>query len=155
MAIRLESGNLLLAQADALVNTVNTVGAAGKGIALQFRQAFPDNFLAYERAAKKGEVVPGRTFVTSIGRLQPPYFIVNFPTKRHWRGRSRLADIEEGLKDLVRVLREYEIRSVAVPPLGRGNGGLNWEQVRPMIADTDQEATMTLGRAALLMLLKQ
>jgi O-acetyl-ADP-ribose deacetylase (regulator of RNase III) len=133
MAIEPGSGNLLLAQVDALVNTVNTVGVAGKGIALQFRQAFPDNYRMYERAAKRGEVEPGRMFVTPTGHIQPPHYIINFPTKRHWRGASRLQDIEAGLQDLVRVIAKYKIASIAVPPLGCGNGGLNWEDVRPLI----------------------
>jgi O-acetyl-ADP-ribose deacetylase (regulator of RNase III) len=92
MAIEFGAGNLLLAQVDALVNTVNTVGAAGKGIALQFRQAFPENFRLYERAAKNGEIEPGRMFVTSTGLMQAPHYIVNFPTKRHWRGNSTLSE---------------------------------------------------------------
>jgi O-acetyl-ADP-ribose deacetylase (regulator of RNase III) len=181
MTIKSGSGNLLLAQVDALVNTVNTVGAAGKGIALQFRQAFPDNYRMYERAAKRGEVEPGRMFVTSTGLIQSPHYIINFPTKRHWRGASRLEDIEAGLQDLVRVIGEYGISSIAVPPLGCGNGGLRWEDVGPLIlrymeplisvdvllfapsgAPSPDEMpirtrrpSMTLGRAALLMLLKQ
>ena len=128
-----ERGNLLDAQVDALVNTVNTVGVMGKGVALQFKQAFPDNYQAYKRACDQGEVVPGRMFVFDTNRLGPQRYIINFPTKRHWKGKSRLEDIQSGLQDLVRVLREYEIRSVAVPALGCGNGGLDWRQVRPII----------------------
>lgn len=175
------SGNLLLAQVDALVNTVNTVGVAGKGIALQFRQAFPENYRMYERAAKKGEVKPGRMFVTPTGYIQPPYYIINFPTKRHWRNASRIDDIEAGLRDLVRAIGDYNISSIAVPPLGCGNGGLPWDDVRPLILRHLEPLTsvdvllyapsgapspdempirtrrppMTLGRAALLMLLQQ
>ena len=133
MTIKPQSGNLLLAQADALVNTVNTVGVAGKGIALQFRQTFPENFRSYERAAKKGDIRPGEMFVTSTGAMQPPHYIINFPTKGHWRAKARLADIETGLEDLARVLDERQVRSVAVPPLGCGLGGLQWEDVRPRI----------------------
>jgi O-acetyl-ADP-ribose deacetylase (regulator of RNase III) len=126
-------GNLLEADAEALVNTVNTVGFMGKGIALQFKQAFPGNFNAYARAAKKGEIQPGRMFVYPTGYVTNPRFIINFPTKRHWRGRSRMEDVEAGLKALVEEIRRFGIRSVAVPPLGCGNGGLDWREVRPRI----------------------
>lgn len=126
-------GNLLEAQTEALVNTVNTVGVMGKGIALQFKQAFPDNFAAYEKACKKGEVVPGRMFVFVRDSLMPPRLIINFPTKRHWKGHARMEDIESGLKDLVRVIREHSVTSIAIPPLGCGLGGLQWGQVRSKI----------------------
>ncbi len=126
-------GNLLDANADALVNTVNTVGVMGKGIALQFRQAFPANYRAYEAACRRGEVRLGHMFVTETGLLGRPRFIVNFPTKGHWRSRSRLDDIEAGLADLRRIISEYSITSIAVPPLGCGNGGLSWRDVQPMI----------------------
>jgi O-acetyl-ADP-ribose deacetylase (regulator of RNase III) len=128
-------GNILQADAEALVNTVNTVGYMGKGIALQFKQAFPDNFAAYAQAARKGEIKPGRMFVYRTGLLTNPRFIINFPTKRHWRGRSRMADIEAGLEALVAEIRRLGIHSVAVPPLGCGLGGLDWREVRPRIED--------------------
>jgi len=127
-------GNLLDAAADAVVNTVNTVGVMGKGIALQFKQAYPANFRAYEAACRRGEVQLGRMFVFETGLLGQPRFIINFPTKKHWRARSRLSDIKAGLADLHRVIREHEIRSIAIPPLGCGNGGLDWRDVRPLIA---------------------
>lgn len=126
-------GNLLQADAEALVNTVNTVGTMGKGIALQFKQAFPGNFKEYTRAVKKGEVKPGHMLVVPTGLLTNPRYIINFPTKRHWRGRSRIEDIEAGLLALVREIERLGIRSVAIPPLGCGNGGLNWSDVRPRI----------------------
>jgi O-acetyl-ADP-ribose deacetylase (regulator of RNase III) len=126
-------GNLLEADADALVNTVNCVGVMGKGIALQFKQAYPANFRDYERACERGEVHLGRMFVHSTGRLTRPRFIINFPTKHHWRAGSRLEDIRSGLADLVRVIQENNISSVAVPPLGCGNGGLDWNEVYPLI----------------------
>lgn len=129
------TGNLLEADVEALVNTVNTVGVMGKGIALQFKNAFPSNFKAYAAACKRKEVVPGRMLVHDTGVMGPRRYIINFPTKRHWRGKSRLEDIEAGLVDLVRVLREFEIKSVAVPPLGCGNGGLEWGVVEPLIHD--------------------
>jgi len=126
-------GNLLSADADALVNTVNCVGQMGKGIALQFKQAFPDNFESYARACREGKVMPGKMFVFPTGRMVNPRYIINFPTKRHWRGRSRLEDIETGLEALLEEVRRLDIRSIAVPPLGCGNGALAWHVVRPMI----------------------
>lgn len=133
--LELRKGNLLQADAEALVNTVNTVGVMGKGIALQFRKAFPDNYEAYRKACERGEVVPGKMFVFETGQLTGPRLIVNFPTKRHWRSKTKVEDIETGLVDLVRVIRSAHIHSIAVPPLGCGNGGLQWSVVRPMIED--------------------
>src|SRR5207245_1853241 len=102
---------------DALVNTVNCVGFMGKGIALQFKQAFPDNNTAYERACKAEEVQPGRMFIFETRSMIGPKYIINFPTKRHWRGKSRIADIEAGLKALIKDVQRLDIKSVAVPPL--------------------------------------
>jgi len=127
------TGDILLADAEALVNTVNCVGISGRGIALQFRDAFPENFKAYAAACECGEVQPGRMFVFETEQLTNPRYIINFPTKRHWRGKSRLQDIESGLTALVREIRDRNIRSVAVPPLGCGLGGLPWSKVRPRI----------------------
>jgi O-acetyl-ADP-ribose deacetylase (regulator of RNase III) len=131
--IQIARGNLLNAEVDALVNTVNCEGYMGKGIALQFKQAFPANFKSYEAACKHGEVVPGRMFIHDNGGLVNPRWIVNFPTKRHWRNKSRLDDIASGLSALVADVQRLGIRSIAVPPLGCGLGGLNWADVRPMI----------------------
>jgi O-acetyl-ADP-ribose deacetylase (regulator of RNase III) len=128
-------GNLIRADAEALVNTVNCVGYMGKGIALQFKRGFPDNFKAYERACKVGEVRPGRMFIHETGRLVNPKYIINFPTKRHWRGKSRIEDIEAGLDALVADIQRLGIRSVAIPPLGCGNGGLDWNVVKPGITN--------------------
>jgi O-acetyl-ADP-ribose deacetylase (regulator of RNase III) len=125
------TGNLLEADVDALVNTVNTKGVMGKGIALQFRRAFPENYEAYRAACDAGEVRLGRMFVFLTGRLERPRVIINFPTKGHWKSRSRLTDVEAGLHDLRRVLVEYGVDSVALPPLGCGLGGLRWAEVRP------------------------
>jgi O-acetyl-ADP-ribose deacetylase (regulator of RNase III) len=134
MSMIITSGDLLKAEADAIVNTVNCVGVMGKGIALQFKKKWPENFRAYEKACKAGKVRLGTMFVHDLGGLaSKPHFIINFPTKDHWRGKSELSFIEEGLKDLVRVVREYGIRSIAIPPLGCGNGGLDWNVVRPLI----------------------
>lgn len=132
--VQIVTGNLLEAKTEALVNTVNTVGVMGKGIALQFRRAFEDNYKAYVKACEKGQVRIGEMFVYDYGALaQPPRYIINFPTKEHWRGSSSLEFIRAGLEDLVRVIREYQIRSVAVPALGCSNGGLEWNDVRPLI----------------------
>jgi len=126
-------GNLLDAEAEALVNTVNTVGVMGKGIALMFKEAFPANLKAYEEACKAGDLEVGRMFVTERRELMGPKWIINFPTKKHWRNPSKLEWIEDGLEDLKRVIREHNIRSVALPPLGSGNGGLEWPVVRARI----------------------
>jgi O-acetyl-ADP-ribose deacetylase (regulator of RNase III) len=131
--IYFKQGNLLESKADALVNTVNCVGIMGKGIALQFKQAFPENFKQYERACRAGEVQLGKMFVVSTDSLLPPRYIINFPTKDHWKNRSRLESIESGLQDLVAKVRKLGIESIAIPPLGCGNGGLDWGQVRPSI----------------------
>lgn len=136
MTIKEGTGNLLLADAEALVNTVNTVGVMGKGIALQFKKAYPANFKAYESAVRQGELQLGRVFVYRTGKLEEnPKYIINFPTKKHWRSKSKLSDIAEGLKDLVREVEQLSIKSIAVPPLGCGLGGLNWKDVRPLIVD--------------------
>ncbi|MGD0443452.1 MAG: macro domain-containing protein [Edaphobacter sp.] len=124
-------GNLLEAPVEALVNTVNTVGVMGKGIALMFKEAFPGNFRAYEDACKHKEVKIGRMFVTENRTFSGPRWIVNFPTKKHWRQPSKLEWIIEGLGDLRKFIQENEIRSIALPPLGAGNGGLEWTEVRP------------------------
>lgn len=131
--IRYTKGNLLEAKTDALVNTVNTVGVMGKGVALMFKDAFPENYRDYLAAAKGKEVRIGKMFVTERPTLAGPRWIINFPTKQHWRGKSRLLWIEEGLHDLHRVICQNGIRSVAVPPLGCGNGGLDWAVVCPLI----------------------
>ena len=133
MPIRITKGDLLAERVDAIVNTVNTIGVMGKGIALQFKRKWPANAKAYEAACKRGEVVPGKMFVFDNGRLAEPKYIINFPTKRDWRRPSRLDDIDDGLKDLVDQVKTLGIRSIAIPPLGCGNGGLDWWQVRPRI----------------------
>ena len=173
-------GNLLEDDVDALVNTVNTKGVMGKGIALQFRRAFPENYDAYRAACEAGVVQLGRMFVVMTGYLGRPRLIINFPTKNHWKSRSRIADIEAGLVDLRRVLDEYDIESLALPPLGCGLGGLEWSDVRPRIEaaladvpvralvfepagapapdemlDRRERPSMTPGRAALVGLLSR
>ena len=173
--IRFKTGDILAEDAEALVNTVNCVGIMGRGIALQFKKAFPENFRAYAEACERGQVQPGRMFLFETEELTNPRYIINFPTKRHWRGNSRIEDIEAGLEALKDVIRERGIRSIAVPPLGSGLGGLEWSAVRARIeealrgfnelqvvvfepkgapesnkmARSHQVPNMTLGRAAL------
>jgi len=132
-------GNILTDDAEALVNTVNCVGVMGKGIALQFKKAFPENFKAYEAACRRKEVEPGRMFVFETGQMFNPRYIINFPTKRHWRDKSRYEDIESGLKALVREVQQRKIRSIAIPPLGSGLGGLQWPRVKAMIEAAFEE----------------
>jgi len=133
MTIKLTTGDLLKERVDAIVNTVNTVGVMGKGIALQFKRKWPANTQAYEAACKRGEVVPGKMFVFDNGGLVEPKFIINFPTKRHWRQPSQMSDIDAGLVDLIARIKDLNIQSIAIPPLGCGNGGLDWIDVRPRI----------------------
>lgn len=132
MTVELTRGNILEADAEALVNTVNCVGVMGKGIALQFKNAYPENFLIYEKACRHSELAPGKMLTVETGKLYPKY-IINFPTKRHWKGKSQLEDVELGLTALVNEVRRLGIKSLAVPPLGCGNGGLQWHVVAPRI----------------------
>ena len=131
--VELRRGNLLDAQADALVKTVNCVGIMGKGVALQFRQAYPENFREYQRACRAGEVRPGHMFITQNPSLVGPRYLINFPTKRHWRDRARIEDIRSGLEALTHDVKRLGIGSIAIPPLGCGSGGLQWSEVRPLI----------------------
>jgi O-acetyl-ADP-ribose deacetylase (regulator of RNase III) len=131
--ITFTQGNLLEARAEALVNTVNTVGVMGKGIALMFKERFDENFRRYAAACKAKEVQTGKMFITPVHELDGPRWIVNFPTKQHWRAPSRMEWVVEGLQDLRRFLIEYQVKSIAIPPLGAGNGGLEWAEVREQI----------------------
>lgn len=132
--IKETTGDLLKANAEALVNTVNTVGVMGKGVALQFRQAFSDKYFKdYQKACKDKELQIGKVQVFELNTLENPRYIINFPTKKHWKGKSRLEDIESGLKNLIEVIQNYGIKSIAMPPLGCGNGGLNWGDVQALI----------------------
>ncbi len=131
--IKLTQGNMLEADVEALVNTVNCVGIMGKGIALQFKQAFRDNFHAYANACRKGEVKPGRMFIFPTNKMFNPKYIINFPTKRHWKEKSKLEYIEQGLDALVAEVRRLGIKTIAIPPLGCGYGGLRWPDVRDLI----------------------
>jgi O-acetyl-ADP-ribose deacetylase (regulator of RNase III) len=127
-------GDLLKADAEALVNTVNTVGVSGKGIALMFKEAYPENFRAYQTACKAGQLEAGGLFVTERRDMMGPRFLINFATKKHWRHPSRLGWIEHGLVALRQEIEARSIRSIAIPPLGAGNGGLEWAKVKPLIA---------------------
>lgn len=179
--IEYTSGDILKDESEAIVNTVNCVGVMGRGIALQFKNAWPENFKAYAAACQRHEVQPGRMFVFETGRLTTPRYIINFPTKRHWRGKSRIEDIDAGLRALAKVILERDIDSIAIPPLGSGLGGLDWAKVKPRIeaalqalidiriivyepdgaptSDTTHHRrevpTMTAGRAALIELMRR
>jgi len=127
-------GNILESPAEALVNTVNTAGVMGKGIALQFKKAYANNYKAYVEACKKNEIAIGRLFIFRDSNLiSGEKYIINFPTKTDWRKPSEYSYIDAGLDDLIRVLDEYKVKSVAIPPLGAGNGGLEWERVKKII----------------------
>ncbi|MBL1209860.1 macro domain-containing protein [Geminocystis sp. GBBB08] len=177
--IKFKQGNILKENTEALVNTVNCAGVMGKGIALQFKQAFPDNFKEYKKICDGGHLTPGMMFITSTNQLFPKY-IINFPTKRHWRGNSQLTDIKAGLQTLIQEVKRLGIKSIAIPPLGCGNGGLDWSEVKPLIVEafallegveviifepigspavtemkvTTETPNMTLGRALLIHLLE-
>jgi O-acetyl-ADP-ribose deacetylase (regulator of RNase III) len=134
--IRIVQGNLLTANCQALVNTVNTVGVMGKGIALQFKRAWPDYFRAYQAACASGDLMLGKVWVyriNGLGGLAGPEYIISFPTKGHWRERSRIECIDAGLVDLIRQVDQLGIQSIALPPLGCGYGGLSWPLVRGRI----------------------
>lgn len=136
--IEYRHGDILQSETEAIINTVNCVGVMGRGIALQFKNAYPDNFKAYAIACKEDKVVPGKMFVFETRMLTGPRYIINFPTKRHWKGKSRIEDIVAGLDDLVSVIKRYNIRSIAIPPLGSGLGGLDWNEVKPLIESAVQ-----------------
>ncbi|MBC6401771.1 MAG: macro domain-containing protein [Ekhidna sp.] len=133
--IKFKTGNILDSDAEALINTVNTVGVMGKGIALQFKRAYPNNYKAYHQACKDKEVEIGKLFVTKDENVSSgEKIIINFPTKKDWRKPSEYQYIEKGLEDLLNVIHTHNIKSIAIPPLGAGNGGLEWEKVKRTIA---------------------
>ncbi|WP_339813641.1 macro domain-containing protein [uncultured Imperialibacter sp.] len=132
--IRYLTGNILDSKAEALVNTVNTVGVMGKGIALQFKKAYPNNYKAYHQACKTEQLEIGKLFVVKDENVSTgEKIIVNFPTKTDWRKPSEYEYIEKGLADLISVISDFNIKSIAIPPLGAGNGGLEWEKVKSLI----------------------
>jgi len=179
--IEYKKGNILLESVEALVNTVNCVGIMGRGIALQFKKNYPSNYKAYKNACDQQQIQPGKMFVYQISQLTDPKYIINFPTKRHWRGKSRIEDIKSGLTDLIKIINDLNISSIAIPPLGCGLGGLDWSDVRQEIeaalsslnnvhvvifepnTSITENATnyshevpkMTVGRAALIVLIHQ
>jgi O-acetyl-ADP-ribose deacetylase (regulator of RNase III) len=126
-------GNLLESDAEALVNAVNTVGVMGKGIALQFKEAFRHNFKIYQQACKNGDLTVGKLLVVRDTNLLGEKIIINFPTKTDWKYKSKIEYIEKGLQELQKVIIEYSIKSIALPPLGCGNGGLDWQAVKPLL----------------------
>ncbi len=129
-------GNILHDQADAIINTVNTVGVMGKGLALQFKKAFPDNFKVYKAACDNNELSTGQMLSVSTNSLSPPYYIINFPTKAHWKGKSKIEYIEQGLASLKQEILRLELKSVAIPALGSGLGGLPWSRVEAIISQS-------------------
>lgn len=132
--IKYITGNILESKAQSLINTVNTDGVMGKGIALQFKKAYPNNFKAYAEACKKEEIGIGKLFVSKDSNISSgEKIIINFPTKQSWRKPSEYSFIELGLNDLVKVIETNQIKSIAIPPLGAGNGGLEWEKVKRII----------------------
>jgi len=133
--ISYRTGNIILDDSEAIVNTVNCVGVMGKGLALQFKKAFSGNFKKYKSACDRKEVKIGEMFITEQGDMFNRKFIINFPTKDHWKGKSKYEYIESGLDDLAIKIQEYGIKSIAIPPLGAGLGGLDWETVKSMIID--------------------
>ena len=135
-AIESTSGNIFDARAEALVNPVNCVGVMGKGLALAFKNAFPAMFESYRSACKTGELEPGRVHVWENPAASSTRFVINFPTKRHFRSKSRLEDIEATLPALAEAVRSRGITSIAVPALGTGLGGLAWSDVRPLVVGT-------------------
>jgi len=135
MTVTIKSGDLLKENSEAIVNTVNCVGVMGKGIALQFKQRWPQNFKAYAAACDRKEVRPGKMFIYDFGEWAKPRFIINFPTKQHWRGDSKIEYIEKGLRDLVLQVERLGIKSIALPPLGCGSGGLDWHTVKRLVFD--------------------
>ncbi len=127
------TGNLLAASNEALVNTVNTVGIMGKGIALQFKDTYPNNFQIYQQACKDGTIIPGKFWEQKKQLFRLSQNGSSISNEKDWKHRSKYEYIEEGLKDLVRVIRQYQIKSIAIPPLGCGNGGLDWSQVKTLM----------------------
>ena len=134
--IELKQGNLLQEKTEALVNAVNCVGVMGKGIALEFKKTFPENFQAYKKACHQKQVSLGNMFIFSTRQTFNPHYIINFPTKNHWRNKSKINDIEKGLESLTKEVKNLNIKSISIPPLGCGNGGLEWQEIKPLITQS-------------------
>lgn len=133
MSIKYVSGDIFDCEAEAIVNTINCVGVMGRGLALQFKNKYPENFQAYQQACKLGGVQTGKMFVFQNNQPSSPRYIINFPTKEHWRNNSKIEYIETGLQDLISVIQQNHIQSIAIPPLGAGLGGLDWQLVKQKI----------------------
>ncbi len=127
------TGDIFEAKTEAIVNTVNIEGVMGKGLALQFKKRFPENFKAYAKACKNGGLSMGKMFTHYEQHLAGGHYIINFPTKKSWRNKSRIEDIETGLQALVTEMQRLGITSLAIPPLGCGLGGLPWSLVKEAI----------------------
>jgi O-acetyl-ADP-ribose deacetylase (regulator of RNase III) len=137
--IEYKNGDLLEDSSEALINAVNSVGAMGRGIALQFKKKFSGNYKFYQEACKRGDVKPGKVLVYETRSFCNPRYIINFPTKIHWRGASKIEYIQSGLIDLVKVVKALNIASAAIPPLGCGLGGLDWKE--PLIETSMSQLT--------------
>ena len=133
--IEYKNGDILREDVEAIVNTVNCVGIMGRGLALQFKNKFPQNFKEYQLACTNNEVQLGKMFVHQTGQLINPKYIINFPTKGHWKQNSKIEDISNGLDDLITIIEKYSIKSIAIPPLGSGLGGLDWKMVKKLIEE--------------------
>jgi O-acetyl-ADP-ribose deacetylase (regulator of RNase III) len=157
--IQYKTGNLLESEAEALVNTVNTVGVMGKGIALQFKNMFPQNFKLYAHACRNNEVKVGKLLITEEAILSGKKIIINFPTKTNWRLPSEYQYIESGLGELVKLIKDRNIKSIAIPPLGAGNGGLDWKKVKQLLeqylSNVDCEILIYEPSAAILEVLRK
>ena len=125
--------DILTADAEAIVNTVNCVGVMGKGIALQFKLKYPENYRFYKETCDQGRMIIGKVLVFSQEAMVNPKYIINFPTKRHWKGKSTIQDINRGLDSLIEEIKKLNIKSIAIPALGSGLGGLDWQQVKSTI----------------------
>jgi O-acetyl-ADP-ribose deacetylase (regulator of RNase III) len=134
--IKYKQGDILGENVEAIVNTVNCVGVMGRGLALQYKNKFPNNFKIYSKACKSDEVIIGKMFITHTEQLINPKYIINFPTKKHWRGKSKIEYIEDGLVSLISEIKKYDIKSIAIPPLGSGLGGLDWNIVKNKIENS-------------------
>lgn len=138
MIIEYKNGDMFDEPTEAIVNTVNCVGVMGKGVALEFKRRWPSNFKAYKIACADKSLIPGKMFIFDNGGFldsEKHRFLINFPTKQHWRSKSKIEYVKDGLVDFVEQIRRLGIKSVALPPLGCGNGGLEWSDVRPLIEE--------------------